>query len=115
MNDARLRSVAFEKLHGSTRSQAISFLVEDGFHCSNATCTYVANYKRSTAEIWFGLIPPGEKVLDDRYASKITYQVQVLNDAVQSLEDVSADFRLERGKVPWHRSPRPTDFEVIND
>ncbi|WP_291734800.1 hypothetical protein [Leisingera sp. F5] len=115
MNDTHLQSVAFDKLRGFTRSQAISFLMEDGFRCTNATCTYVDDYKRSTAEIWFGLIPPGEKVLDDRYASKITYQVQILSDPVQRLEDVSADFRWERGKVPWHRSPRPSDFEVIND
>ncbi|WP_264213134.1 hypothetical protein [Leisingera thetidis] len=115
MNDTHLQSVAFEKLRGFTSSQAISFLVKDGFGCTGTTCTYVNEYKRSTAEIWFGLVPPGEKVLDDRHASKITYQVEVLKDPIQNLEDVSADIRWERGKVPWHRSPRPSDFEVIND
>lgn len=114
-NDAHLQKTAFQKLRGLSFAEAIHFLKEDGFNCAAETCVYVNDYKRSTAEIWFGTIPPGERVLDERYASKITYQVKILNDPVQNLEDIGADFRWEQGDVPWHRPPRPSDFEVIND
>ncbi len=113
--DKALQSAAFEHLKGMTRPESIAFLEQDGFTCAQSLCQYVSEKKLTAADVIFGLRPPGDRVFADRRAYRYSYALNIDADVVRSPADIKADARFEHGKVPWHRSPRPSNYEVTND
>ncbi len=113
--DERLQLAAFEKLKGMTRDAALTFLESDGFTCVDSTCLFSSENKLSAAEAAFGISFPRNKVFGERQASKSFYQIKLNSDVIDGTGDITADARFESGRVPWHRRPRPSDYEVTHD
>ncbi|MEP2716984.1 hypothetical protein [Pseudophaeobacter sp.] len=113
--DERLQTVTFARIHGMSRSQALSYLQADGFDCQGITCVYFNQTKQSTADILFGTASPQDKVFADRRANKNSFSLSLVAEVIESPDQIYADARHFDGDVPWHRGFRPYDFEVTDD
>jgi len=113
--DERLQAAAFEHLQGKTRPEAIAFLEADGFQCLGVTCLYFTQKKLSTTEVLFGISHAQDRVFSDRRTYLDRYSLSLVADVIEEPDQIYADAVHQAGRVPWHRSPRPSDLEVTDD
>lgn len=113
--DDRLKLTAFEKMQGMSSSEAVTYLVSNGFTCVQLTCRYETIKKLSAGDVMFGISHPNDKLFGDRRAYKYTFKIILNKRGIEIPDDIVADARFEAGTVPWHSSPQPSDFEVTDD
>lgn len=105
--DAELRQIAFDFLRGMTREEAQEFLEQERYRCVQNLCKRVIIDKETAAQAGrtFGL----------RRTTRATFSIALLADVIRTPQDLTANFLLEEGKVPWHRRPKDSDFTVRYD
>lgn len=91
--EERFRQSAFQHIQDKSRDEAIRFLENDGFICVSYSCQIFTTYRDSTYDVIFGTNPVNRSsVLGDRYGFRNTYTINILNNEIKSLQDISIEF-----------------------
>lgn len=105
--DAELRQIAFDFLKGKTRSEAQEFLEQERYRCVQNLCKRVIIDKETAAQ--------AGTTFGKRRTTRASFSVELLSDVIRTPQDLTANFLLEEGMVPWHRRPKDSDLTVIHD
>jgi len=96
---------------GMSRTAAMRCLTDRGYTCADTTCARTTTDRESTADILFGLRPPGTgKVFGPRTVRRWQFTVTFPDALLTHPDHITGTVDVQTTTLPWYRSKHAAQF-----